>query len=174
MSKVITLHFWLYAVTVFNCKKVICRVCVAEYCPLGQQVAFPHRWISLDVVVVYHIARAGVIALFPWASMQTDIGRPSVTGEIKQNTIDFTVRWVRKRNRRRLRCEHPKDGSIIQPSISWALIGCVDRPGVILCVGSMSQWSPSLGLKQLTHPPVPHTACQTRAPADSQVIPVVV
>ncbi len=141
-------------------------------CPLGQQVASSHKWISLDVVVVYHIARAGVITLSSCASMQTDIGRSSVTRGDKQNTIDFTVKWVRKRNRRRLRREHPKDSSIIQPSISWALIGCVDRSGVILCVGSMSQWSLSLGLKQLTHPPGPHTACQTRAPADSQVIPV--
>lgn len=143
-------------------------------CPMGHQVAFPHRWIRLDVVLVYHIARAGVIALFLFASMQRDIRRSCVAGEIKQNTIDFTVRWARKRNRWRLRREHPKDSSIIQPSISWALIGCVDRPGVILCVGSMSQWSPSLDLKQQTHPPVPHTACQTRVPADSQVIPVAV
>lgn len=53
-------------------------------CPLGQQVASPNRWISLDVVVVYHIAGAGVIAPCPCVlPCKQTLEGPLLQGEIK-------------------------------------------------------------------------------------------
>lgn len=66
---------WRKSVRDFFLDKTAEPMCV---CPLGQQVASPNRWISLDVVVVYHIAGAAVIAPCPCAAVQTDIGRTSV------------------------------------------------------------------------------------------------